>query len=393
MLDALVAPLRYTRSVLLPLLVAALTIGPAGAAFYTPPNPLPAQRDGAVIWVRRFEGGPALRSAAINYLVLYETLAANGTFTAVSGTLAIPPGSPPPGGWPIVSWAHGTTGNAPHCAPSRFAHEDLEQRAMDAFVRRGYAVAQTDYEGNGTPGIHPYMVATPLARDVTDIVRAAREIDPQIGRKWIVMGHSEGGQVALDTAAYGNLWAPELDLVGAVAYAPATHMEGMVQNALLSDTPSGGYAFLGLAIEGFAASDPRLHLQQLLTPQALALVPELQEHCIDDLEANSGWATIVPKEIFARGADVQDLYDDIVADTDPEGFTISTPVMLVQGVSDEYIDSWVTVHVRDALCAKGTPVTFDAYPSATHGTVLLQADRDVAAWTAQRFAGVPLARC
>ncbi len=374
------------------LVLGALMAGPAGAAFYVPPNPLPAQRDGAVVWVRRFQGGPALRSAAINYRLLYETLAADGKFTAVSGMLAIPHGAPPPGGWPIVSWAHGTTGNAPQCAPSRFAHNDREQLAMDAFVRRGYAVAQTDYEGNGTPGIHPYMVATPLARDLTDIVRAARIIDPQIGKKWIVMGHSEGGQAALDTAAYGQEWAPELDLVGAVAYAPATHMEGLVQGALLSDTPTGADGFLGLAIEGFSTVDPRFTLTRMLTPQALAIVPQLQEMCIDELAADSGWSRIVPRQIFRADADVQGFYDDVAANTDPEGFTITVPVLLLQGVSDQVIDPRVTIEVRNALCRKGTPVTFKAYPSAMHGSVLLQAASDAAAWVDQRFAGVPL-RC
>ncbi|MGH7738237.1 MAG: lipase family protein [Candidatus Tyrphobacter sp.] len=350
------------------------------------------RRDGAVIWVRRFNDGPALRSAAANYLLLYETVAANGEFVAVSGMLAVPRGNPPARGWPIVSWAHGTSGNAPQCAPSRFPREDLEQKAMDSLVRRGYAVAQTDYEGNGTPGIHPYLVAGSLARDLADIVRASREIDPQIGKRWIVAGHSEGGQAALDAAAFSPAWAPDLDLVGAVAYAPATHMEGLVQNALLSNDPSGGYAFLGLLLEGFASADPRISLENLLTPQALQLIPQLQKMCIDEAMVESGWAHIDPRAIFRPSGDVNAFYEEVAANTDPEGFHIGVPVLLLQGGSDEFIDSSATIGVRDALCRAGTPTTFDAYPSATHGTVLLQADSDVAAWVAQRFAGVP-ARC
>ena len=364
----------------------ALAIGPAGNAFYTPPSPLPAQRDGAVIWVRRFDGGPALRSAAINYRLLYETVAPDGKFIAVSGMLAIPSGVPPPGGWPIISWAHGTTGNGPQCAPSRFSSNDLEQRAMNAMVQRGYAVAQTDYEGNGTPGIHPYFVASALARDVTDIVRAAREIDPQIGRRWIVMGHSEGGTAALDTAAYGPAWAPELDLLGAVAYAPATHMETLVQNALFAQGPDDNTAFLGLMIEGFSLADPRVVLNQMLTPDALRILPELQQQCIDELTRDSGWTRIDPREIFRPQADVQALYDDVAANTDVDAFKIAVPVLLVQGGSDEFIDSASVVWLKDKLCRAGTPATFRGFPSATHGTILLQADATVAAWTAQRFA-------
>lgn len=372
------------------LTLAALVVGPAGDAFYTPPTTLPGQRDGTVIWVRRFDDGPALRSAAINYRVLYETVGVDGHFVAVSGMLATPPGTPPAGGWPIISWAHGTSGNGPQCAPSRFSNNDMEQKAMDAFVRRGYAVAQTDYEGNGTPGIHPYFVASALARDVTDIVRAARNIDPQIGTKWIVMGHSEGGAAALDTAMLGEQWAPELDLVGAVAYAPATHMESLLQAALLSDEPGAGFGYLGLIAQGMAMIDPRVALDQMLTPEAMHIVPELQQLCIDDLMSNSGWSRIDPQEIFRRQANVDALNADIIANDDPENFTISVPVMLVQGVNDELVDPRATISVRDALCHAGTPVTFKAYVSGTHGSILPQADADVAPWTADRFAGLPL---
>ncbi|MBF6149281.1 hypothetical protein IU505_28590 [Nocardia nova] len=34
----------------------------------------------------------------------------------VSGTVAVPAGAPPKDGWPVLSWAHGTTGYADTCA-------------------------------------------------------------------------------------------------------------------------------------------------------------------------------------------------------------------------------------------------------------------------------------
>src|SRR6202012_1095533 len=36
----------------------------------------------------------------------------------VSGTLSLPKGTPPQGGWPLISWVHGTLGVADRCAPS-----------------------------------------------------------------------------------------------------------------------------------------------------------------------------------------------------------------------------------------------------------------------------------
>lgn len=370
---------------------AATTIpsGPPGDAFYTPPSPLPARTDGAVIWARRFTGGSALESASANYRILYETVNANGEFVAVSGTLAIPSGVPPPQGWPAISWAHGTVGDAPQCAPSRSSVPNGEQRMLDDFVRRGYAVAQTDYEGNGTPGIHPYFVATSAARDVTDIVRAARRIDPQIGSKWVVMGHSEGGTAALSTAALGRQWAPELDLVGAVAYAPASYLESILQNEILSDSPNSGLPYLGLIVAGFATIDPRIVPSQMLQPDALRMMPELQQRCIDELETNSDWSLMIPREMFHQDAPGLDaLYQDLVQNT-PENFRITLPTLLVQGVADPMVTSESTIALRDRLCRGGAPVAFKAYLGATHGSVLTAAAGDVAAWIAQRFSGAP----
>lgn len=374
------------------LVLAALTVGPPGDAFYTPPTRLPEQRDGAVVWMREYTGGSALPSAAVNYLVLYETVAADGKFVAVSGTLSIPHGTPPAGGWPIVSWAHGTTGNAPQCAPSRFHSLDLEQRLMDAFVRHGYAVAASDYEGNGTPGIHPYFVADSTAKDITDIVRAAREIDPQIGKRWIVMGHSEGGAAALSTGLIGPVWAPDLDLLGAAAFAPATYIENMVQAALIEDTPNGSFAYLALLVDGFSTVDPNIVLSQMLTPQAQQLMPELATRCIDDLSDHSGWTQIPPRAIFRTSANVDALYQD-VAQNDPAYFTLHVPVLLLQGGDDEAIAPASTVHVQVEYCRRGTPTTLKIYPDATHGTVLVQGIDDALEWADQRFAGVPAQGC
>ncbi len=97
------------------LIAAIIPNAPAGAAFYTPPNPLPAGTHGDVIWARPLTTAAALPSAASNTLVLYHTTGADGKDRAVSGMIALPKGTPPRAGWPVISGAHGTTGDAPAC--------------------------------------------------------------------------------------------------------------------------------------------------------------------------------------------------------------------------------------------------------------------------------------
>ena len=81
----------------------------------------------------------------------------------MSGTVSVPKGRAPKGGWPVISWGHGTTGIADACAPSRDsasnpAHGliDYAYPLLQRWLKAGYAVVRTDYQGLGTPGAHPY---------------------------------------------------------------------------------------------------------------------------------------------------------------------------------------------------------------------------------------------
>ncbi len=67
--------------------------------------------------VARQEDMPAA-SAAIRILYSSRDERWNSGAIPVSGTLFLPAGEPPAGGWPLLAWAHGTLGIADSCAPS-----------------------------------------------------------------------------------------------------------------------------------------------------------------------------------------------------------------------------------------------------------------------------------
>ena len=155
--------------------------GPKGNAFYKTPKKLP-KGHGKVIWQRDATKLAPIAGAKVNKTVLYTSTAPDGDEVAVSGSVAIPKGKPPKGGWPVISYAHGTTGNADSCAPTRirpssaaapyvaYAHPQLEE-----WIDAGYAVVATDYQGLGTAGPHPYLIGKAEGRSVVDMVsRRAR---------------------------------------------------------------------------------------------------------------------------------------------------------------------------------------------------------------------------
>src|SRR3954469_22229146 len=255
--------------------------GPAGSAFYTPPSHLPGKGHGGLIWARRLTGAAALRGGAGNRLLLYRSTGIRGKAVAVSGTVAIPKGRAPKGGWPVVAYAHGTTGIADSCAPSRDSAGNpvhgLNAYAyplLQRWLKAGYAVVRTDYEGLGTPGAHPYLIGRSEGRSVLDSVRAARKLDPRLGRRVVIAGHSQGGHAALWAASLAPKWTPELNVRGTLALAQASHIGE--QAALLRSvtSPSGLSGFSSMILRGIDVADPGLHVASVLSQRAAALYPQ-----------------------------------------------------------------------------------------------------------------------
>jgi pimeloyl-ACP methyl ester carboxylesterase len=350
---------------------------------------------GQVIWARPLAGAAALAGAGENLLVLYHSRTLAGQDTAVSGTVSIPRGQPPPGGWPVLSWAHGTTGVADICAPSRDApghpchiYAQLADAMLNRWVTRGWAVVKTDYEGLGTPGPHPYLAGGAAARGTIDIVMAARHLRPGIGRRWAVMGHNQGGHAALFTASLAPARAPDLDLIGAVAIAPASGTHDMIAQLRNWSAPAPGLGFLAMTLIGAAATDRALRLDQMLTPRALRLLAVAQTVGIDDLLSPGLWPPLVPADLFRPGADLGPLLT-ILAASDPAALRLHTPALIVQGSNDPITDPGRTDRITRSLSANGAPVDYHVYPGTGHFDVIAAAHTQNAQWLEARLADTP----
>ena len=99
-------------------------------------------------------------------------------------------------------------------------------RTSTTWSKAGYVVAATDYEGLGTPGVHPYLVGESEGRGVLDAARAAKALAAtDAGDQVLVFGHSQGGQAALFAGELAASYAPELTVLGVAAAAPAADVE------------------------------------------------------------------------------------------------------------------------------------------------------------------------
>ena len=177
--------------------------------------------------------------ASESSVMTYKMLGQDGKVTTATSLVFVPGGPMPAGGWKIVAWAHGTTGVADQCAPSRNETNPYIKAMISQFLAEGYVVVAPDYEGLGEPSgreLHPFLNVKSEAYSITDAVVAARSYlagqGKVISRQWMAVGHSQGGQAALGAAQYAS--RAKLDYKGTVAVAPASNLGTILYGGELS---------------------------------------------------------------------------------------------------------------------------------------------------------------
>jgi len=367
--------------------------GPAGDAFYTPPSALPAGKRGSPIYARALDGTMRLPSAAKNTLVLYRSVDDKGHPTVVSGTVSIPEGKAPPGGWPVINWTHGTTGLNEICAPSRDTDKGPEHtyievisHFLDDFVKHGYAVVATDYQGLGVADFHPFLQGVPNGRNALDLLRAARALEPQIGKRYAVIGHSQGGEADLFAAAQGPTYVPEFKLVGNVAFAPGSQIAGRLDSVMTSAKTELSLPYVLYVLESYAKTDPSIDLRRILTPQAIAHLPDLHQECMTHALTTGYWASAIAKDQFVAKPDLANFLK-FGAKNEPGTLKITAPTLVVQGSSDVTVFPSTTDALTRQLCAKGNVLAYKVFPEADHEGSMVSGQATALEWVGARFAG------
>jgi pimeloyl-ACP methyl ester carboxylesterase len=353
---------------------AAVPKAPSGLKLYKPPKNLKSYEHGDLIWARK--AANPLPQAGRTWVLLYRSTSVRGKAIGVSGFLVLPKGKPPKRGWPVVSWAHGTTGIADSCAPSRDPdgpYTAYVARQFGAWLKAGYAIASTDYEGLGTPGVHPYLVGRSEGRGVVDIVSASRQIDRRLARRYVIAGHSQGGHAALFAAALAPKWAPELRLRGVAAYAPASHLELLSLALPTFTTPSGLSGLAALVLRGVSSAYPQIKPSRIASDRALALLPRVDKVCLGELNAPSAFGGIAPADLVRPGADLEPL-NKVLAQQNPN-LKIAAPILLAQGLSDTTVLPFTTNQLDTELRARRNKVDYLTYPEVEHVGIVGAADR------------------
>ncbi len=228
------SPVRWLRpavlwALALAMLLVSIGADPARASLprrppsrlYTPPSPLPHERPGTIIRAVQLRSPRGWRQ----WVALYHSRSVSREGHRGLRHLRAPHGEPRRG----VDGRSCPTGTARPDSPTFCAVPNRGQRiplpllgADRRWVRAGYAVAATDYEGLGTPGQLPYAVGISAGRSVLDAARAVRHLGHgTVGSRVVFEGHSEGGHAVLWADELARRYAPELRPQGVVASSPA----------------------------------------------------------------------------------------------------------------------------------------------------------------------------
>lgn len=357
------------------------------ADVYTPPDPLPEGEPGDLIFAEPFDTADP---DVLGYRVLYLSEKVDGEATAVSGYV-LTPAAAATDPQPVLTWAHGTSGSGDDCAPS--LDDDLFPATDDGyglidqfhgFLEQGYVITATDYEGLGTPGPHPYLMGPSEGRGVLDIVTAAGQLPGVLpGGPVAIAGHSQGGHAALFAAQEAPSYAPDLDVVGVVAYAPAAEFETLLGTA--STLPSfAGYFVAGMA--GLASADPELDLAEVLDPEALGQIDLLETSC----EAIPTFSATFSE--LGRPAAIADpltipAWQAAIDESTPGTIALEMPALVLQGTTDELGLGAIAPLLDQRMCAAGTNAELITYDGVGHGGIVSAATPEGVAFIEAVVAG------
>ena len=349
-------------------------------------------RSGMLLTSRRGGGGHPLPDAAENHVVTYASTSFDGRAVVVSGQVALPASAMPAGGYPVVCWAPGTSGMGPQCAPSNFPGH---LPTLNEWVRHGYAVLRTDYEGWGEGTRRPLLNQTSNSHAVVNLVGAARALSDKLSRAWLVMGHSEGGGAALWTASRGAHAAGGCELKGAIALAPVgpgvlkligTLAEGTDTRIAFPLLAPEVAAYLAAAtILGAQVSDPSIVLDDLVTPAFRPFVEASRTTCVVDPLPS---LPLPPMGHYLKGGSSYARLEGFLRGQDASSLRLTLPVMVAQAGSDNLTPTpETTAEMVRALGARGAAVAFTSYAGQTHSEVVTASLEDALAFAGDVFAG------
>ncbi len=354
-----------------------------------------------------------VKSGAKSYRVAYRTRRFDGSATISSARIFLPTAARTADG-PLLVAAHGTTGVADNCAPSRY--ETVSDYLVLPAVAHGYAVIAPDYAGLGTPGTHAYLDNVETGRGVLDAARAlAKFTGATSSTRVFLYGHSQGGGAALSAQVLAPTYGAGLNVAGVVAFAPGwstkVDVSGLANTTLSTSTSLGApaaftalilYSYFGNRVgdshtgDGFAAP-VRANVVQLVESQCITQLPfsipvvaptfgslideTFRQTTLDCAGGKSTCAEPGKSYLAVQNANIL------------TASNAGAPVLTIQGLRDVVVPPATFRCVADKLKAEGVDSTVCTDAQAEHLTVVGRNTKTMLDWVDAKVDGKAAPTC
>ena len=419
---------------LLAFLAIFIVSSPAGAAEVAVPafyqNVATLSPDGPLGTVLAREPVPTSIPGAEAWRIAYVSSDVRERKTLSTALVIAPKDAPPADGRPILAWAHGTTGTAQNCGPSQELDpaQDLNQYfqiggtsssdfglpGATNFIKNGYVLVATDYQGLGGGGIHQYAIAATQARDVINSVRAVGSMGlAGTATKAAVYGWSQGGGATLAAAGLKDYLSKTgsafdaVSYVGFVALAPQDVAvlipPGSTEEAAAQKMMSGlasafdnnvfNFTHYAMTIWAMTAAFPELKLTDIFTEEGAKTIDEVfSKKCMHpaadtiSFALGDSYKTMLQAQPANASAWVKGLIEGSVTPDTPVA-----PVIIYFGDKDTTVDPVMGKLYQQQMCGIGANVTRIQLPGEpNHFTTPPTAQPMFEQWIGDRFSGKPL---
>jgi hypothetical protein len=363
------------------------------SAFYEWDKDLPA-RAGVMLREEPMPAQAEITHASLADRILYTSmdLRWHAGIVPVSGTLYLPKGEAPAGGWPVVVWAHGTLGVSDRCAPSWTGHKPRDATYIDRWLQNGFAVVATDYQGLGGPGPHTYLIWEAEGRSVLDAVRAAFAAhSDRLAPKVFISGQSQGSGAALGATRIAPSYAPDVPLVATVATGVVSTFPDSPYKPPVS-LAIGSPIYVSLMMLGGGLPDAAPAADSLVTDKGAMILKAAREACTAEMRDVARDNGITVANAYVEP--IAKVEADLTPVTDMSLVRMPVPVLLGTGLADSVLVPQRQYGAVAALCAAGSDVVWKTYPGTTHNGGLNAAFPDALAFFRDTLAGrTPQSNC
>jgi pimeloyl-ACP methyl ester carboxylesterase len=256
----------------------------------------------------------------------------------------------------------------------------------------GWVVVATDYSFAEKEGPHPYLIGEGEGRAALDSVRAARQMpELTLDKRTVVWGYSQGGHAALWTGIVGPRYAPDLEILGIVAIAPAANIKNILEMSVAVDKRFGAYV-----ASAYSRFYPDIKFEQALRPEALDAARQIVKLCDflppEDSERIEALAATFDGPALATSSNRA--LQARLAQNAADGL-IDAAVVIAQGMSDIVIPSAATDAYVEQRCSAGQSLEYWTFAGRDHFTIVQPGapiEEMLMRWTMARFANEPPAR-